>query len=567
MSDLDQRLDDLARERFGFDSLRDHQREAVAAVMDGRDVLAVVPTGGGKSAIYQLAGLLLDGPTVVVSPLIALQQDQVLGIDEYKDLPGAAVLNSHTTKTRREEIWTQCEAGELEYLFMAPEQLVRAEVLEHFGCEGCTPSLFVVDEAHCVSEWGHDFRPDYRELGKVIDALADHGGGGGRPRVIALTATASPEVRDDIVKQLALRDAAVFVSGFDRPNIDLAVELCPEEAIKDRLLGPRVQALTDEYGPCGIVYVATHANTEKVQRLLGESNVAAACYHGGMGKGDRQTSAAEWMGGDVPVMVATSAFGMGVDKPDVRWVLHYDVPDSPDNYYQQVGRAGRDGEPAAALMLYRDADLGLQRTLGAPARLDETQVADVIDTLRYDGSSIDADTLRDETDQADRRVTRTLQLLEQVGAAEVRLDGEAFPTSDEPTGELVDRVKAEQQRFRDWRTARTDAMQRLAELTTCRRAFILDYFGDKQAGDTCNACDNCRTGQTRRTLDDESTVVPTSTDPDKPFELGGRVEHPKFGGGIVDAYEGDKVHVLFETVGKKEIVTDFAVEHDLLTAK
>jgi ATP-dependent DNA helicase RecQ len=326
----------LARERLGFDALRPDQEAVVEHLLGGRDVMAILPTGGGKSAIYQLAGIVIGGATVVVSPLIALQADQVDHIEGSR-LPPGAVLNSHTAAGDRRQIFDAIAAGTLEYLLLAPEQLLNPETLAALRAK--PPGLFVVDEAHCVSEWGHDFRPDYRRLGKIIDEFAD--GDGKRPRVLALTATASPTVREDIMRQLGMEQAAVHVGGFDRPNIDFRVEVCPDVETKDKLLPVRIREIAAElgFGPdsakgdaskcCGIVYVATHKNTEAVKELLEANNLAATTYHGGMNKAERTERQREFMSGRVPIVIATSAFGMGVDKPDVRWVIHYDVPDSP----------------------------------------------------------------------------------------------------------------------------------------------------------------------------------------------------------------------------------------------
>ena len=546
-------LQRIARERFGYDSLRPEQEAVVKMLLQGHDALAVLPTGSGKSAIYQTAGVLIPGHSVVVSPLIALQRDQAAHIEGH-DLPAAAVLNSYTTKTRRREVLDGLSDGSVEYLFLAPEQLAGTDTLDALA--GSPPSLFVVDEAHCVSEWGHDFRPDYGQLGKVVDAL-------GRPRVLALTATASPTVRQDVMLRLHMRSARVHVGDLDRPNIDLSVEVMPDEATKRRLLVDRVMKLADG-DPArnrGIVYAATRNAAEEVAALLREDGVDAGHYHGGMQRDDRADAQERFVGGETAVMVATNAFGMGVDVPDVRFVLHYDVPDSLDSYYQEVGRAGRDGEPAAALLLYRDADLGRQKAMTAPLRLEHDAVCDVLETVIADGTTIDAATLKDETEQTGGRLRRTLDLLEQVGAIRVALDGEAvalIERNDKTINGFAEKVLAEQDRFRDYRTHRLTSMEQYATGGRCRRAAVLDYFGQEYAP-PCDSCDNCRAG---KSADTEATREKRAAS--VPFRVGGDVEHKTLGRGRVQRYEGGKVVVLFEKSGVKEIVVEYAQEHGLL---
>jgi ATP-dependent DNA helicase RecQ len=349
----------LAQETLGFEKLRPGQLQAIEAVTSGRDTLAVMSTGYGKSAIYQLAGELLDGPTIVVSPLIALQRDQVEAMEEAA--PGeAAELNSTISERERRELMASLREGEREFVLLAPEQLAKQEVLEEL--RAAEPSLLVVDEAHCISEWGHDFRPDYLRLGAFAAEL-------GNPTLLALTATASPPVRREIVERLGMEDPAVFVRGFDRPNLHLAVRRFTEEHGKERALIEAVQAAEKP----GIVYIATRKASEELAEEMQEAGVAAAAYHAGLGAKRRGELQDAFMADEIEAVVATTAFGMGIDKPNVRFVFHAGLSDSVDSYYQEVGRAGRDGEPAQACVFYRPEDQAIRRFFagGGPEEREE----------------------------------------------------------------------------------------------------------------------------------------------------------------------------------------------------
>jgi ATP-dependent DNA helicase RecQ len=340
-------IERLAKEMLGLERLRPGQLQAVEGVTSGRDTLVVMSTGYGKSAIYQLSGELVEGPTIVVSPLIALQRDQVEAMEEAA--PGeAAELNSTISDRRREELMEALREGEREFVLLAPEQLAKEEVLEEL--REAKPSLLVVDEAHCISEWGHDFRPDYLRLGAFAAEL-------GRPTLLALTATASPPVRREIVERLGMEDPAVLVRGFDRPNLRLAVRRFSEEHGKERALIEAVQAAEKP----GIVYIATRKASEELAEQLREAGIAAEAYHAGLGSKRRGELQDAFMDDGIEAIVATTAFGMGIDKPNVRFVFHAGLSDSVDSYYQEVGRAGRDGEPAGACVFYRPEDQAIRR--------------------------------------------------------------------------------------------------------------------------------------------------------------------------------------------------------------
>ncbi len=340
----------LLREVFGFDTFRPGQGEIVGAVAAGENVLAIMPTGGGKSLCYQLPALMRDGLTVVISPLIALMRDQVRSLQEAGVAAGA--LTSGNTEEETEAVWQALEAGRLRLLYMAPERLASGAavgMLRRFGV-----AAIAVDEAHCVSQWGHDFRPDYLRIGALRRAL-------GVP-LAAFTATADAETRAEIVEKLFDGVAPrVFLRGFDRPNIHLAFE--PKDAPRKQIL-----AFADaRRGQSGIVYCGTRAKTEALAAALREAGHAACHYHGGMEAGDRRVVEARFAREDGLIVVATVAFGMGVDKPDIRWVAHADLPKSIEAYYQEIGRAGRDGAPAETLTLFGPEDIRLRR-----AQIDES---------------------------------------------------------------------------------------------------------------------------------------------------------------------------------------------------
>ena len=334
----------VLRDTFGFDAFRPGQREVVDAVLAGRDVLAIMPTGGGKSLCYQLPALCRAGLTLVISPLIALMRDQVRALQEAGVVAGA--LTSGNTEDETDAVWEAIDDGSLKLLYCAPERLASGGTERLLRRANCT--LIAVDEAHCVAQWGHDFRPDYLRIGDLRRSLD--------VPLAAFTATADAETRDEIAERLFGARPQVFLRGFDRPNLALAF------APKD---GPRRQVLSfaaARKGQSGIVYCGTRAKTETLAGALREDGHAACHYHGGMEADDRREVERRFQQEDGLVVVATIAFGMGVDKPDIRWVMHADLPKSIEGYYQEIGRAGRDGAPADTLTLYGADDIRFRRT-------------------------------------------------------------------------------------------------------------------------------------------------------------------------------------------------------------
>jgi ATP-dependent DNA helicase RecQ len=532
------RVEELAREKLGIERLHAGQLEAIEAVLGGHDTLAVMSTGYGKSAIYQLAGELLEKPTIVVSPLIALQRDQVEAIEDHIGDGEAAELNSTVSAKKRHELIAALERGEHEFVLLAPEQLAKPEVLEELAAT--EPSLLVVDEAHCISEWGHDFRPDYLQLGAFAERL-------GRPTILALTATASPPVRREIVERLGMRDPAQVIRGFDRPNLHFAVRRFSEAQGKEEAL---VRAVAEAPKP-GIVYIATRKTSEALAEKLQAAGVKAEAYHAGLLAKRRGELQDAFHDDEIETIVATTAFGMGIDKPNVRFVFHAGPSDSIDSYYQEVGRAGRDGEPAEAVLFYRPEDEAVRRFLTGGGGIDGEALESVGHAVADDGEA-DPKDLVERLELSRSKVLEAVGRLEEAGWLEVDAEGEVRPARGGPSlEEAVQAGVRESGERREFDRTRLEMMRSYAETEGCRRDHILSYFGEEHEVPCCY-CDNCDAGLVK------------ADDTKRPFPIGAAVTHKSWGAGEVQRYDRDRVVVLFESVGYRTLALELVEGEGLL---
>jgi ATP-dependent DNA helicase RecQ len=502
-------------------------------VAGGQDALAVLPTGGGKSAIYELAGLLRTGPTVVVSPLIALQDDQLAHLRTAG--LSATVLNSkQSVRARAAALVASCRPDE--FVFLSPEQLANTETREIL--RRARPGLFVVDEAHLISQWGQDFRPDYLRLGAQADAL-------GAPVRLALTATAAPPVRDEIVRRLGLRDAEVVIGDFDRPQIELSAHRVRSAKEKRR----QIERAASELSGSGIIYAATHAGAQAAKDILASAGHEVTLYHAGLSTSARREAMTAFLDGSARIVSATVAFGMGIDKPDVRWVLHADVPGSLDAYYQELGRAGRDGKAAHSRLLYRPEDLAMARHLTARG-VPSAVVVTVAERLATMSEETDVDELANAHGLGSRSATLALARLVDVGAASWTADGGVRWTGAQTVSEALKASDDETAREHEIERSRLAMMGRYAEHTGCRRSFLLTYFGQDYRG-PCGACDNDRRGSAAK----HGT---------EPFAVGARVASERWGEGTVQRYDGDQVTVLFDDHGYRDLLVPLVLDRGLL---
>ncbi len=596
------KIDEALLKHFGYDEFRPGQIDVLEALLRDQDVLGVFPTGAGKSLTYQLAALLLPGTALIVSPLIALMRDQVIDL-QSRSIEGVSAINSTLTDEEVDAHLTDMTNGGEKLLYVTPERCADPDFLERLRQTNIC--LFVVDEAHCISEWGYDFRPAYLMLDKAIQAA-------GRPPVLALTATATPQVRADIQASLGLKDPRVIIHGFDRPNLTFSVVSASTAREKDwqllRLFGKAPSghenggnlSTKDQYNGLapgvieklhymeadlegsGLVYVATTAEAKRVSELLNEAGIKSGYYHGQLKKGERERVQQDWMDEVTPVVVATTAFGMGINKTNLRYVIHYDLPASLEAYYQEAGRAGRDGEPAKATLIYDPRDRNIQSFFIGGSVPSEGNLRDLWDDIRKalrakerqnpEAGRVKTLSIGEVAKVRNLPVARIRPLVAALGqaggVAHLEGNGDNQDTvTFRKTYVLGKRLKLDMKQLqarKQYEQSRLDMMLRYAGTRDCRRRLLLSYFGEDHPQENCGACDNCVRGLTF--MEDEAIKIqqPAVSVPSVPFHSGDTVTHKKWGDGLVQSLEESTVTIHFPDVGYKTLALDLVMQAGLL---
>jgi ATP-dependent DNA helicase RecQ len=474
-----QRAIEKMREVFRMRDLRPGQAEIIESVLEGRDTLAVMPTGSGKSLTYQLPALVLDGPTIVISPLLALIEDQFTKL-KAAGVPIVRIDSTRTAKERAADL-ADVREGKIKLLMTTPESICSPSVQE--ALEGVKFSLFCVDEAHCVSQWGHDFRPSYLGLRRAVEVL-------GRPPILGLTATATPQISDDVLVQLGMKDAKVCRVSFHRPNLAFDVRKVAGEADKLRQLGKLIQRLRRP----GIVYCATVRAVDDLYVALRHGKIPVERYNGKMSTEEREKSQASFMqAGRKVVMLATNAFGLGIDKPDIRYIIHYQMPGSPEAYVQEAGRAGRDGKPARCVLLNQPDDIDIQEHFlkeAHPTKAQARMVAEGLYAWSDEGKEVSVRDLAMSLALPERRVRVILSVLEAMGVAQEVKAARWEGVEPKPSREQIDKAASvfEARRISDRR--RLASLLGYMNTQRCRVQMLRAYFGEPE-GEKCGLCDSC----------------------------------------------------------------------------
>ncbi|KPV54592.1 hypothetical protein SE17_02845 [Kouleothrix aurantiaca] len=540
-------LRQLLHEQFGHSEFRPGQERIITTLLEGRDVLAVLPTGAGKSLVYQLTAQLLPGVTIVVSPLLALIKDQVETLAAHG--VGVAMINSTLSAAQSAAELARVAAGAARLLYLTPERFEDAAFVAEL--RALDTSLFVVDEAHCVTEWGHSFRPAYLQLAAAIKRL-------GRPTTLALTATATPWLRRAIAERLGLREPAVVAHGIDRPNLFFEVRRVETEAHDRAVLQQLLTTDCDEYEPglsqqlceamngSGLIYTATTRAAEQTAAWLREWGIAADFYHGRRSKADRARVQEQFMAGELRVIVATNAFGLGIDKPDVRFVIHRDVPASLEAYYQEAGRAGRDGKLSRCVLIYRPGDLGRAAFMAAGGQLTAEELARAWMALQALGRATRHE-LRAAAGLGQHDLLRAIEVLKSARAIGEQRGRIYVRRPDFDLAEVS--LEAEEYR-RAYERSRLEMMRGYAEAGSCRRRFLLDYFADDEPA-ACAMCDvdMPRTGDERIAVH----AARAFSGAPAPFAVGAQVRHTAWGPGVVHSADAESLTVLFDTAGYKTL--------------